>query len=261
MSKIIAYTALHYGTDYLGWAIRSVIDYVEEYHVLYSAIGSHGHRTEAVCPDTRKQLYAIAQKAAGDKLHWHDGEWAHEGLQRESIHEYAPDADMIFVLDADEIWPHDTVMEIADIPSRYGWYQIRLPMIHYWRSFHQAILHDPAYPIRVIFPKNKVHGTTITYTESSKIRESGIYVEPVPPINHMGYAQRSAIVEYKQHTHGHKGEWRKDVDWYQDRFLANAQRDCHPVGSEWWNPETINPLDYMPPFMALHPYFDKDVID
>lgn len=251
-NKIIAYTALHYGRDYLAYAIQSIIDYVEEYHVLYSAIGSHGHRTAIPCPETRDELYAIASVVAGHKLRWHDGEWAHEGLQRDSIYQYAPDAAMIISLDADEIWQHSLIKSVMDYaftvtssipPFRY----MRVPFIHYWRSFHRAVMHDPAYPVRVIFPQiNEKYGTE-TYGR-------GV-------INHMGYAQRPEIVEYKILTHGHKNEWRHDVDWFKDKYLANAQIDTHPVGSEYWNPEDIDYRDYMPRFMAYHPYAKMDVIE
>ena len=93
--KVIGYTALHYGRDYLGYAIRSVIDAVEEYHVLYTSQGSHGHRSQAHCPDTRLELFEIAEAAAGAKLRWHEGSWLWEGQQRDAIFEYAPDADVL----------------------------------------------------------------------------------------------------------------------------------------------------------------------
>jgi hypothetical protein len=244
--KIIAYCALHYGRDYIYWAIRSVIDHIDEFHVLYSPVGSHGHRTQQPCPDTRAELYAEAERAAGDKLRWHDGTWAYEGEQRNSIHAYAPDADVILVVDADEIWHPLTVggaISSAQLNPQYQ--QWRVSIIHYWRSFHRCVLHDPAFPIRVINPR------------ATDTREH--HVVPGMPINHMGYAQRSELVEYKQHTHGHKGEWRKD-DWFNTVFMANAQRDCHPVGSEYWNPEPVNPLDYMPEWMSEHPYFNQEII-
>ena len=244
--KVIAYTALHYGTDYLYWSIRSVIDHVDEHHILYSAIGSHGHRTDRRCPDTRHALYREAVRAAGDKLRWHDGEWAHEGLQRESILQHAPDADVILVVDADEIWRVNTLSFTSLIQSGgvYG-RRIRMPIIHYWRSFYRCVLHDPAYPDRVLFPKSN--------------SEPAALIPNVGFINHVGYAQRSELVEYKQHVHGHKGEWRQD-DWFHTVFMANAQTNCHPVGSEYWNPEPVNPLDYMPEWMKDHPYFNMEVI-
>lgn len=250
--KVIAYTALLYGKDYLYYAIKSVIDHVDEYHVIYDATGkgSHGHVTNLPCPDSRWELINEASRAAGDKLRWHDaGPFRHEGEQRDSILRYAPDADAILVLDADEIWNPFLVQHAvymagpgAQANRARGW---RMPMIHYWRSFYRCILHDPAYPVRVIYPK--ISGGEETFPVN-------VY------INHMGYAQRSAVVEYKQHTHGHHNEWRRDIDWFRERFMANAQRDCHPVGSDYWNPEQVNPLDYMPDFMKDHPYFNMEVI-
>lgn len=244
--KTIAYTALHYGADYLGYAIRSVIDHIDEYHVLYTPVGSHGARTDRPCPDSAETLYNIASTAAGAKLHWHAGMWDYEGQQRDAIHAIVPDADVVLVLDADEIWPYDLVMGCianADLNVR-TW---RTPIIHFWRSFYRAVLHDPAWPVRAIYPKH-TNGINGTYSSMH-----------LHPICHMGYAQRSELVEYKQHTHGHKGEWRKD-DWFNTVFMANAQTNCHPVGSEYWNPEPVNPLDYMPEFMKDHPYFNMEVI-
>lgn len=243
--KIIAYTALHYGKDYLGYAIKSVIDYVDEYWVLYSAIGSHGFRTNVPCPDTREELYWIAQQVAGDKLHWVDGEWAHEGLQRDSILEHCPNADVIIVLDSDEIWSEDAIRIAGKAAVVRNTHIFRVPIIHYWRSFYRCILHDPAFPVRIIVPNGNEREETL----------------PTPkPINHMGYAQRPAIVEYKQLTHGHRNQWRTDCNWFQDKYMANAQMDCHPVGSEYWNPESVNPWDYMPAFMKHHPYAQMEVI-
>lgn len=244
--KVVGFTALHYGKDYLAYAIRSIIDHIDEYHVAYTAIGSHGHRTQIPCPETRDELYAIAAASAGNKLHWHEGEWPYEGAQRDSIHQYAPDADVILVLDSDEIWPAELVSSALTYPllnpAFRNW---RVPMIHYWRSFHRAILHDPAYPIRAIYPRGNGESQVPTNQR----------------INHMGYAQRPEIVQYKQLTHGHRNEWRKDVDWFADKYLANAQTDTHPVGSEYWNPERVDPLDYMPQWMQEHQYYHLSVIE
>lgn len=251
--KVVGFTCLHYGKDYLEWAIRSVINHVDEHWCVYSPIGSHGHRTDRPCPDSREELYVAAKRGAGDKLRWHEGTFRHEGEHRGMIHQLAPDADVILVVDADEIWGHDLAAQFTRFRAFnfMGAGEIKLwrvPIIHYWRSFYRCILHDPAFPIRVIYPK-AVGG------------EETFQAFPYTRINHMGYAQRPEIVEYKQHTHGHKGEWRKDVDWFNDVFMANRQTDTHPVGSEYWNTEFVNPLDYMPVWMAEHPYYDKAVIE
>ncbi len=248
--KVIAYTALHYGKAYLGYAIRSIIDHVDEYHVLYSAVGSHGSRTDRQCPDTRAELLGIAQVNAGNKLQWHDGEWAHEGLQRDAIHTLVPDADVIIVLDADEIWPDGMAERIVQYPETVYVvpHYLRIPIIHYWRSFYRCVLHDPAYPVRAIYPKRNLPDKQ-TATDN---------MQPTLFINHMGYAQKPDVTEYKQYTHGHKGEW--DWTWFENKFMPNAQQLVHPVGSEYWNPETIDPWDYLPDFMRDHPYANMDVI-
>lgn len=250
--KVIAYTALHYGAEYLAYAIKSVIDHVDEYHVLYSAEGSHGWRTEERCPDTAQQLYDIARAVAGHKLHWTNGKWPYEGAQRDYIHQLVPDADVILVLDSDEIWQPKLIERIIHYSGKVQYSApvrtLRLPMLHYWRSFHKAIVNDPAWPERIIFPRiNPRYG-------------DGTWSRGVGWINHMGYAQRSEIVRYKLLTHGHRGEFRRDVDWFTDKFMANAQIDCHPVGSEYWNPEPVNPMDYMPDFMKSHPNYRLEVI-
>lgn len=243
--KVIAYTALLYGRDYLAYAIRSIIDHVEEYHVIYSAIGSHGTRTDIPCPETRDELFAIALHAAGNKLRWHDGQWPHEGAQRDSIYGYAPDADVILVLDADEIWPDAPFISYAlGMVGEQLFSRIRVPIIHYWRSFYRCVIDDTSYPDRILCPK-AIDGTTT-------LPAHGRF------INHMGYAQRSEIVEYKQLTHGHRAEWRPE--WYAERFAVNAQEDCHPVNRDYWYPRGINPLDYMPAWMSEHPYFRLRII-
>lgn len=194
--NVISYTALHYGRDYLYYAIKSVIDHVDKHYVLYTPIGSHGHRTPIPCPETRDELFAIAQSAAGDKLVWVDGVWPYEGAQREHIHVVAPDADVVLVVDADEVWGEG----LADKAIRMGTIQYptvriwRSPIIHYWRSFYRCVLHDPAFPVRMILPKAPV-SDEVFYVD--KRQDNGLKAV----INHFGYAQRPEIVEYKQHTH------------------------------------------------------------
>ncbi len=251
--KIIAYTALLYGKDYLGSAIRSVIDYIDEYYVLYTSIGSHGHRTDLPCPDTRQELLEIAIQSAGRKLRWFDGEWSYEGQQRDTIFSLAPDADAILVLDADEIWKESIITNAIDfkngVPFHRNVHRVRVPMVHFWRSFNKAILHDPAYPERIIFPKANTRDVITQGTQYGYIA-------------HMGYAQRKDIVFYKQHTHGHKNEWRKDCDWYNDRFMnREATTDLHPVGSDSWTYELIDPMNYLPNYMQQHPFWGKEWIE
>lgn len=249
--KVIAYTALHYGSPYLAYAILSIIDHVDEYHVLYSPNGSHGWKSSMSLPESesRENLMRIAQGAAGSKLHWHEGNWTHEGNQRDAIYQIVPDADVILVLDYDEIWS-DAKGVIESVTSQFNELsRYRVPMIHFWRSFNNAILHDPAYPVRVLYPNG--FGDEFTRT---RLLETA-------PILHLGYAIPDYLMEYKRHIHGHKAEWRTDIDWWRDRWMnKHATMDLHPVGSEFWNIEKINPVEYFPAYMKLHPYWGMERI-
>lgn len=244
MTKIVAYTALLYGKCYLGAAIRSVIDHVDEYHVLYSPVGAHGHRTDVPCPDTREELLEIAL-SAGSKLRWHEGVWPYEGAQRETILQLAPDADVVLPVDYDEIWQTGLVEEAITAGLSGKARAWRVPFRHYWRSFYRCFLHDPAYPVRIIAPKVSGGETTLSTDKA---------------VNHLGYAISVELMRWKWLVHGHKNELRRDCDWFTDVYEANRQYDCHPVGMDSWVTETVNPWQYMPEYMQQHPYASFEVI-
>ena len=257
--KVIAYTALHYGSPYLGYAIRSVLPFINEYHVLYSPLGSHSHRTDAPVPEfeTRDHLHGITSLVAGDKLRWHDGNWRHEGDQRDTIFELVPDADVVLVLDYDEIWLPAMVEKVLNYSSSVTnsippFRNLRMPMIHFWRSLHHAVLHDPALPVRVIFPRIDAR-----YGDQAW---NPIFARG--HIAHLGYAIPDDLMTYKRLVHGHANEWRKDIDWYKDRWQnKDAVTDLHPVGSQYWNVEAVDPAKYLPEFMRVHPYYLQDRIE
>lgn len=243
--KVVGYMALHYGLEYMAYAIRSVIDQVDEFWILYTPFGSHGHTSGVRCPESMNDLAQVAYKAGNGKIRWCNGRWKHEGEQRDYIHHLAPDADLILVVDADEVWADGAAEYAIHLAMTNESRRYRIPMIHFWRSFKRAVLFDPAYPIRVINQNNADGEATLH----------------VSPICHFGYAQSPALVAYKWQIHGHKNELRKDCDWFADKFMANAQDDCHPVGSEYWYPELVNPAVYLPDFMREHPNWGKDVIE
>ena len=78
-------------------------------------------------------------------------------------------------------------------------------------------------------------------------------------VHHFGYAIRSELMAYKWQIHGHKGELRHDVDWFNDVFMANRQYDCHPVGSDAWNCEAMDMSD-LPEVLNDHPFKYMSVI-
>jgi hypothetical protein len=249
--KVVAYTALHYGRTYLKEAIRSIIDLVDEYYVFYSKVGSHGSQTKEPCPDTRESLFSSAYLAARNKMKWYDGVWARESDQRAEIHERCPGADVVVVLDADEIWSSAARDALINYIARYKdgeitSRRITFAMIHFWRSFYQGITDDLSAPPRVIFPKLK--------------EDTSVIKEPNARLLHFGYAQDIRTVYYKQLVHGHRPEWRNDINWFQDRFLVNAQTDCHPVVKDLWNIRPIDARRLLPPMMMRHPNAQHTII-
>lgn len=244
--KVVGYCALHYGLPYLEWAIRSVIDHVDTFYVLYSPHGSHNGNHGTLPPiDTEADLQAAARRGAGDKLVWIKGDWNLEGQQRDTIYQVAPDADVILVVDYDEIWPTG-LAELAIEEALNGEVsRYRLPMIHFYKSFHRAIRNDPAFPVRVLAPKAPDGERTIPTFFS---------------INHFGYAIPLEYMRYKWHgIHGHQAELKPN--WVETVY-ANTERvyDVHPVGTHW-NAKLVDPLDHMPRFMLEHPLFHKAVIE
>lgn len=264
--KIVAYTPLLYGAEWLSWAIRSVIDVVDEYHVLYSPHGCHNGNKRVELPpgEDARTLFEIAQDAAGRKLRWytHVEGWSTEGQQRDTIFQLAPGADRVLVLDADEIYgPGLAAAVIAASASAPDVREWRVPMIHLWKDVYHAILHDPAFPIRLINPHAPA-GSSATFDahahDEAKRALLARTTDHVPEFHsrivHCGYAISPALMRAKWLTHGHTNEYRRDIDWYQERYLnLAAKTDLHPVGSEYWNAEAIEPFVYLPAFMAEHP--------
>lgn len=247
MKNIVAYCALHYGKSYLGSAIRSVIDAVEEFHILYTDKPSHGSSTSLPCPDTEDELRAIAEQAAGSKLRWHKGNWRQENEQRNSIEQYAPDADVILIIDSDEVW-RDETLKLLEEEIDYNGRYITIPFFHIYRNFHHAVMHDPAAPPRILFPKN----TTGLIAHASQAQA----------ITHFGYCQPAEYMRYKLNIHGHKHQLAYSADEYTDLIYLDPTRwtNLHPVGSEWWSAEAINPRDAMPEWMLDHPYAKLDIV-
>jgi hypothetical protein len=142
-----------------------------------------------------------------------------------------------------------------------------VPMIHLWRDLHHAILHDPAYPVRVINPHAAI-GTSATFDaevhDAAKRELLARTLDYVPEFHtrivHGGYAISPALMAAKWTTHGHANEYRQDIDWMNDKYLnPSATRDLHPVGSDAWNAEPIDPFVYLPGWMIDHPLMAEAV--
>lgn len=245
--RVAAVICLHFGADYLPYAMRSLADVVDEFFVMYSPVANHGvYNPSLTCPESRDTLLEAAFATAPDRTRWFDcSSWNSEGEQFKSAWPHT-EADVIVKLDADEIWSP----RLLEYAVGYGRLQevreIRVSLVHYWRSFHKAFTHDPAAPGRIYL--REFAGGELTFATTDTQHR----------IQHFGYALPSALMRYKWQTHGHSREFRRDCDWFQDVYLANRQTDCHPVGSEYWmHTEDVPP----PPYLADHPYATLSLIE
>ncbi len=243
---IVAFTALHYGADYLAYAIRSVAPQVDKWVFAYSPHGSHGHRSHYKCPDSEDSLRAIAEAELGSKLLWHRGEWQAEGHQRDVVYELAPDADLIVVVDFDEVWHEDSLAAAIEQGLAMNARNGRVPFRHFWRSFNWVCA-DLAQPVRIINPRHAGGNAEI---------------DMPAPVEHFGYARTPEAIIYKIAVHGHLGEWRHD--WLPNKFLpwsplTGPFEDLHPTNVDFW---TARPFDKkaLPELMHEHPYWDMEII-
>src|SRR5260221_109565 len=143
---ITGYTMLHYGCDFLAYALRSLVDYVDKHVIIYSPTPTFGAQTALPCPDSRDSLRAIANSVLGKKLVWIEG----VRQNYESVMRALPATRLILETDADEIWSPSLVASairswrIANLaPGRY-----RMPMQHHWRSFGY-VCRDASWPVRM----------------------------------------------------------------------------------------------------------------
>lgn len=251
--KSIAYVALHYGKEYLAWAIRSIQDAVSEIHILYSDQPSFGFGTSLGCPDSEEELRREASRFTTIPVHWHKDRWPHEAAHRRFALDVAYDAgaDRLLVLDADELWPPGAAKQMLEESYQHHEKDFLAKMKHFWRSF-DWICHDPCLPVRIINPK----GSGTCYLADPKF----------PHLLHFGYAQSAAITRYKESIHGHKSEWRGG--WFEEKFAAwtpgCGMKDVHPTNHQnFWEPKPVSEEErgLVGVLLGDHPYFGKPMIE
>lgn len=245
--KTMAFVCLHYGSDYLGYAIRSVYDFVDRVLVLYAEKPSHGHAGGLTNYDTASKLMEAAFQFGDpeNKIQWIVGQWANEGAHRNAALTYARKerAQAILVVDADEVWHPEAV----EPTLKFAWDNsariCRARMIHFWRSFSH-ICTDAMTQERVILVDRSPG--EFSYAPMDK------------PICHMGYARKPDDVKYKISIHGHKGEWRGD--WFEKKFMAwPPPPDLHPTCVDTWNAQPYDKA-LLPEILKSHPYHDMEPI-
>lgn len=239
---IVGYTMLHYGKDYLAYALRSLAPYVDRHVVIYSEQPTFGSHTVLPCPDTRDELKTIALEVMREKLVWVEG----MPQNYESVMTIFPSAELVFEVDADEVWTPKLIAGAirAKKNNTLTSGKWRVSMAHFWRSFNYLCC-DASWPVRLYIPGNDE-------TKTGRIWDDVIY--------HFGYARSLSDMQYKIETSAHRGEWRPG--WWGNVFTRFPERltDLHPVVNDMWNAEPYDKT-CLPDFMREHPYYTKEVIE
>lgn len=238
--KIIASYILHYGKEWLYWSMRSVAPFVDKIRVFYTPKPSHGHGTELACPDSENELFYIAGEFGAV---WHKGTYMHEGEHRDFAIKACVDAgaDLILVVDADEIWDPDVLSNALTQACEGNAYAWRVHASHFWRSVNW-ICYDEAMPVRIIKPSGHGEGYVIG-----------------PGFWHFGYAQSPELMRYKMSIHGHKNELRPG--WFEEKFLGwkPGMGDVHPTNRDFWNSEPFD-RQKLVDLIGDHPYYKDGII-
>jgi len=250
---IVANYILHYGMDYLGWSVKSIYDHVDKIFVVYTDQPSHGQGTNLKNLDSRedvmKSLYLFGDPKG--KIQVVDGRFPNEGEHRNVVGKHFGTADLILVVDADEVWHENTIGKVISYcQNTPGIHCFKMPFIHFWRSF-RYYLSDPSMPDRLIAPKQPPG----TYRCVPK--EFG-------PVFHFGYAREEKFIKYKIDIHGHKNEWRPE--WFEQRFRAwpanRAMSDLHPTcHHSFWGVAQPFDVNNLPSVLRSHPYYTRDIIE
>jgi len=251
--KIVSLTVLHYGREWLEWALRAIYPFVDEMHVFYTPHPSHGHReTRHKCPDSQEELYDIVASFPNSRWHivrqfWNEG--PHRDYAKQAC--FDSGADMILVVDADEVWdPDDLDDSINEAAGKPGIYKSRIRG-NLWKGLGW-VCRDELMPDRIVVPGSN---------EPRYLSGGGFW--------HFGYAVAVQTVIYKMSIHGHRNEIRPDWTYlYQEWKGPEDTPECgvHPTngcdsrtGRGFWIPEAFDRKE-IEHLVGDHPYFDEELV-
>lgn len=262
MTRFVGFTELVYGADYLEVALRSVVPYVDAYFIAYSDKPLNRHNPYK-CPDTRAEMKALAERVCAEfdkPLTWYDnpGSWGRYD-QRNSIFTKAPEADVVVLTDADEVWQPGAVTALAEAVRSGTTRYYRVPMRFFWRSFDHVCYqrNGAALPLRAFKPS----------IQGPRNGEPSTAVMDLPWLNEFGFARAPRDFLYKMPSHGH---FAKRLHWFKNVWLPwtpehGQMEDVYPNNPEFGGMSRfpkVEKFDKMelPEFMREHKYFDEAVI-
>lgn len=256
----VAVMALHFGKEYLAWAIRGVQDAVDEIHIHYAPAPSFGYTKNLPCPDSEDELRAQAERFCTKPLRWiRTTGTARENAHRMCMDAYAREAGarMYVVIDADEVWDptaldatFNAVWAAPEAGQCSGRWLARFA--NFWRSWRWQ-LDDGFMPVRIVdcrfalqeFPDGRLDAV----------------MQPAP-VYHFGYAQTLATMSYKLSVHSHTDEMRPN--WLEEKFIPwqPGDTDCHPTAFNLWTPRPTSPeiATKLGELLHDHPHRDLELI-
>lgn len=248
--KTLAYIILHYGKDYLPYAIESIYPCVDEILILYTPNPSHGSSTNLTCPDSKQDLLVSLDGIDHqNKISWVEGNWNAENQHRNYAHDYARKSgfDMLLLLDFDEVWDTKLCKELIQLTYERKANKCLIWMRHLWRSFNYIC-------------DDGMRQERIYYLGSDK--GDLIYApQPVNQVWHFGYARKPIDIEYKISIHGHSGEWLQSKrGWFDSKYMPwPPVSNVHPACADTWTPMPFDKTR-LPEIMKKHPYYNLEVI-
>lgn len=259
--KRIGCMAVHYGQEYIAWAVESLQVAVDEVHIFYTPTPSYGFCDPSLkvpAGDREDELYAAAmsRSVTPTGVGWHrlDG-MTSESMHRNHMLEFAKNwgATTMTVVDADEVWdPSSLEVALREVENQHRAGRWLARFHNFWRSWEWTV-RDSFTPVRIVDFRHSLQQDA--YLDD--------FMQPLP-VYHFGYAQTISTMQYKFSCHGHKAEFKKG--WWENKFVpwtpTGDHIDLHPCVNNLWTAEPTDALTLAKVkfLLADHPHAGLSVI-
>jgi hypothetical protein len=259
--KVLGYIMLHYGKEYLAYALNPLCEVCDKVIILYSLVPTHNNGSGQLNPDTRDELKAIANKF--EKVEWIDITANNESDHRGKIFYYTSGYDVLVNADYDEVWEVEdlkrAVKEVYNSPYRAHGID---GYVTFWRSFRYEVTTNKQLNEKGEYEYNKPADEFLP-VRLWHLREKNTDKQPTikAKIYHFGYAIKRRTMMYKKTIHGHKDDWSSGWDnkWHS-WHPSITEGSFHPCSrTVWLKIEPFN-RNELPLELHKHVYFNKEII-